>query len=54
MHAKEYLTSTPLESILTTGGDKLISCTIGCRMDAAISTLDKHKVLSIPVLKGGE
>lgn len=48
MSAKQFLASTPLSSVLSHGA--LVTCTTGCRVEAAIKTLDEHSILSLPIL----
>lgn len=49
--AKQLLASTPLASVLPT--NSLVSVTTGCRLEAAIKTLNDEKILSVPVIKQG-
>lgn len=49
--AKQLLASTPLASVLPS--NSLVTVTTGCRLEAAIKTLNEHNILSVPVLKQG-
>ncbi|KAL4425007.1 hypothetical protein ABPG77_002892 [Micractinium sp. CCAP 211/92] len=50
--AKQLLASTPLASVLPS--NSLVTVTTGCRLEAAIKTLNEHNILSVPVLEQGE